>query len=550
MGITVTSLDELNTTLVDEQTTRVMALLSEKYPDVNLDRGVLHDLVAFLVGGQIGAVHATEAARLQQSQSLKLIEENPTLADTTVVDAILSNWGLARKPGGAATGEVTMVVSRDAAVVLPTGYALAANGVTFTTTTPITALPPGASPGAAGDRVMTAVGDGTYAFGFPVTATADGPAGNLRRRTALVPSFPPDSFVRAYSAGDFSGGIAVESNQELLQRQQEGVAAPVLAGRVNTFAVIRRQPLFENIPQMSLIGFGNPEMSRDRHWIWPSSGGGRADLYARTSTLPLDVALTVTASCVGYVGGSGLWQFTVPKAAFPGYYETATVYRLPAAAVIDGLPIHQQTRGKDLPTTGVVPDIATAGEAAFTCYQTVITQFVDPLTDQSTAPLGTRKNYSAILRGLPLIAELQDFVNSADNRYETGDLLVKAAVPCFVGVSFTLTQGVGEKTPDLDAIRQAVADTVNSLAFPGRLHASLISDAVHNFLSPRQAISKIYLHGRILLPDGLETHIQASDVLQIPDDPDRFVTGRTVALFSYPQDVGITVLTSGFTAAS
>ena len=72
--------------------------------------------------------------RLRRSMSLKAIGEDPALADADTVDDVLSNYGITRLDGNAATGEMTIVVSTDVSTVIPLGQVFVGNGVEFVTT--------------------------------------------------------------------------------------------------------------------------------------------------------------------------------------------------------------------------------------------------------------------------------------------------------------------------------------------------------------------------------------------------------------------------------
>jgi hypothetical protein len=116
---------------------------------------------------------------------------------------------------------------------------------------------------------------------------------------------------------------------------------------------------------------------------------------------------------------------------------------------------------------------------------------------------------------MPLIAELQDFIGGRDVRDPGGDVLVKAAVPCFLSINFDIEQAAGETAPDLTVIRNQIAATVNARDFPGQLHSSIIADIVHNYLTKRQALGPIDLHGRIRQPDGSIVYVRDKTILEI-----------------------------------
>lgn len=542
---TIQTIDALNPALVEQVQAGLAQILQERHPELELGRGVFHDLVLHF-SAVCNAVSRTELQRVLHSRSLLEIQTHPALADPLLVDHVLSNFGVTRRPGGAASGLVTFVVTGATAVVLSTATQYTANGVVHRLNAPYIAKAPGNQAFAANERVLTPRGDGTYMFTVTATAAVPGTAGNLRRGSRLVPDQVPARFVMAYAATDFTGGVDTESNQELLDRLRFGFAAQTLSGRDNMEAVFRSQPQFANNLHYSIIGFGNPEMHRDQHWIWPMSGGGRVDVYARTAALPRQTQLQCTATLIGRQGSAGLWQFQLPRDAAPGFYEVVQVLRLTDPPDISGFEIVSDVRGFDLSGDGVIPDIQTVEEAAYTAYQTAIIQFLDTETPSADIELGQTADYTVVVSAMPLVAELQQFCLDPKYRALAADLLVKAPIPCTLTINCDVEQAAGETAPDLSAMRLAIAAAVNNLNFPGQLHASTIADVMHGFLSQRQAVGPIEMRGRIRRPDGHILHINNNQVLTLPDAPSRATTGRTTALLLDPANIGLGVTTKGF----
>ena len=70
MALQVTSVTELDPALVTESRLRFSQLIEEAYPDLDTRSVVLHDLVAYLSGGLVGATLETELRRYLASRSL------------------------------------------------------------------------------------------------------------------------------------------------------------------------------------------------------------------------------------------------------------------------------------------------------------------------------------------------------------------------------------------------------------------------------------------------------------------------------------------------
>jgi uncharacterized phage protein gp47/JayE len=546
MAVTVQSIDELDAELVQQLHAEFTELIQEKYPEVSLVRGPIHDLVHYLAGGIAGAVAQTNINRVQQSNSLLAIENNPELADDELVDAVLSNYLVERKAGVAAQGLITIVVTDNVSVVVPVETTYTANGMEFKLDAAFVAKPTGSELLSDAERELTARGDGTYSFTVPATAVTAGSDGNLRRGVKFTPSPIPARFVTAFAATDFTGGTDTELNAELIKRLQLGVAARVMQGRVNIEALIKSQAQFADTLHYSTIGYGNPEMQRDQHWIFPVSGGGRLDIYARTAAKPTTTTLTKTATLIEKRGTGGVWQFSLAKTDAPGFYDVVAVLLPDDDSDASGFEILLDQRGFDLSGDGVLPDVLTAAEAAYTRFQTAVIQFLDTETNTADLTVGDTADYDVVVRAMPLISELQEFCRDGKVRNLASDVLVKAAVPCFLSINCDIEQAVGETAPDTSAIKTDIANIVNNMAFPGQLHASTIADVIHNYLTSRQAVGPITMHGRIRRPDGTFTVVRNTQILTIPDSPSSMVTGRTVALILDTSDIGISVVTKGF----
>jgi hypothetical protein len=97
--------------------------------------------------------------------------------------------------------------------------------------------------------------------------------------------------------------------------------------------------------------------------------------------------------------------------------------------------------------------------------------------------------------------------------------------------------------PDEAALKAAVADYVNTTGFPGRLFAAKILEVIGNFLGSSVYVQYVDMRGEILSPDGRVVHLHSTQVLEIPDDYENMMTGRTVVFYLDPEDVVVSGLT-------
>jgi hypothetical protein len=71
---------------------------------------VFHDLVLYF-NSVLNAAIQENIDRVLKSNSLQAISADPTLADDTIVDQVLSNFNLTRKDGTPASGAATVILS-------------------------------------------------------------------------------------------------------------------------------------------------------------------------------------------------------------------------------------------------------------------------------------------------------------------------------------------------------------------------------------------------------------------------------------------------------
>lgn len=543
MAVTIRPFDQLDPAVVQKNLDETAARIREDNPALDLKPGVLDDLLVYY--------HAVLAAQQEQNirdylnaRSLAAVTADPTLADTDIVNDILSNFRVSRKDGTKAVGEVVVVLDRNLSVVIPAGAVFQADGRQFVTTIVFSGKAEQAQIVGEGDRLIRQLGEGRFAFNITVEASEEGAASKLKKDSLIVPLSLPSGYVTSYAASDFSDGTAAETNAELIAELQKGIAAKTSSNRVNMAAMLREIEEFSRIVSMSIVGFGNPEMLRDRHWIFPVAGGGRCDWYIRSEERIFRKGLVKTAVLVEKTDDArGIWQFAIGKDEAPGFYEVQNIRLNDGAAAEGGFTITLDSRGLDLTGDGLIPDIDTQVEGAYTRFQTTVIRFKDTLTSTTALSIGDKKDYTVEALTVPLVAEVQDRMSSRDVSNFGADVLVKAPVPCFVELNFTIHKASGDPDPDETAIKDALAALINKIGFIGQLYASQVQDIIHNFLDAA-VVGTIDLFGRIRCPDSSIRYLRSSEALIVPDLPEQLISSKTVQFFISPDDIGITVVTS------
>jgi len=266
--------------------------LSELFPQLDLRTGRVLNDVLLKPAAEVHALDQETMDLYRRASSLQEIVEDPALAAIADVDRLASNFRVIRKEGTPATGQVAIIVSGAYAVIVAQGALFTANGLrfrassTFTTTTGAIVNPT--------DRKLIARADGTYYFLVDVEADNTGSQYQLRQDTDVTWASPSDGYVRAYAYEDFTGGTSGETNKQLIDRLAVGLTAPALAGRSNIEALLRNQ--FSSIEDISIIGAGDPEMTRDSHNLFGYKLGGKVDLYVRTTDRIQRKSVTASAT--------------------------------------------------------------------------------------------------------------------------------------------------------------------------------------------------------------------------------------------------------------
>lgn len=548
MPLEITTLRELSPTRVAAMSAILSQLMQERHPEVELSRGVFHDLVLYF-NAVLNAAVRENIDRVLQSNSLLKITQNPALAEDDLVDQVLANFNVARNNGTAATGSATFVFLLPEITEIPDDIFYIANETEFRPAATFSILPPGSVTTNENERVMIEVGDGTFAASIPFVAVSPGRVGNIRRGTKLLATSLPGNVADAFATSDFVDGTDPLTNEEYLKQLSSGLTAKTIGSRKSYEAFIRNYDAFKNLLHCSVLGCGDVEQQRDQHSIFPVSGGGKVDIYLQTAAYAQEIEHILEATYVGIGERGTIWQVAIPRNAAPGFYDVTRVSQI-TDRTSSGYPVVQDIRGVDLTQISYAPDVVHIHEGVYSRYQTAIIRFEDNDKLSSGLTLNQSKAlYAVTTRGMPLIGDIHDTLTSRDNRPRATDLLVKAAVPCFTKISFEVRTETNEVLSEatLLQMKTAVVDAVSQVGFAGQLHSSVIANAAHKFLVGRQAIGHIDMFGKIRRPDGTYAYLRDGTLLTIPNDATRLVTGRTTAFLVGIDDVSISYGAAGFT---
>ena len=538
--IEVVEQDPMYDGAVAEATQFLVDYWRSRYPTMDLQpaRAVFDLLVR--PAAELQGYQQTNLNRYRLASSLEAIRQDPTLVPDGDVDAILSNFRVTRQAGTTSSGTVTIILDADRVVSVPQGSQFEGNGLIFRSRA--TYLSTSGQLNTPYDRPLTKLADGTWAFTITVDADQAGPAYQLRSGTALEWSTPAAGYVRAYAESDFSPATNAETNTELMARFDAGMAAAAMAGRINIEGLIRNQ--FAGVQMLSETGYGDPEMLRDSHNIFGIKTGGKVDIYVRAASQL--VTKTFTLDCVVIDPADHRLQVSIGRDVYPGFYFVSSILPVGATNTTGSLEVVQESRGFDVSGLSyVAPELQTAQEAQYTRFQTMVVQFRDP-TLLSTTPIGTVVSYRFDLDGVPLIAEIQDYISNRSIRAPGADYLVRAPIPFLVAVSMQVDYFKGDDAVDVAAVQTEVANAINQIDFSrGRLSSSLVIDAAHNVLSGRANVHEpIDIMGYLAVPGQPVVPVRTSTGIDVPELLEAGVSARNVLFFTDVTAIQVNVQTT------
>ena len=545
MTIEVTSVGDVTETQRMQAEEIIRAFISEEFPDVDVTTGGVLYARVVQPNGLLGAIQQENFDRLRQSQSLLLVEQDPSLAEDDIVDGILSNFLVSRQAGGKATGQVVIVLSAQTTTVIAGGTQFTASGLNFVTALAFSGVTDASLVLSNTDRVIQRRPDGTYGFIIDLIAAEVGEAYRVDQGTQFELDAAPSNFVKAEADSDFVGGYDEESNQELINQISQGVSTKVQAGRSNIESVIRES--YARTTHVSITGFGDAEMRRDRNNIFGISCGGKADIHLAPDVQPEARVFRLTGTRIGVTHSV---RINITRDVFPGFYGVQRVLNAGADPLgSSGLAVVSLTRGVDISDDKYVPDLRDKFGAldplfaAFTRYQTAELIFTDPaLLTSSTA------DYDVTLLGLPNIDSVQSLLNNRDRRNPNADYLVLAAVPMLTGVSLVVDK-LSSELSDADeisalevSIKAEVASRVNALGFTlGKLPASIVIAAASSLLAGGATVrAAVELSATLVRPDGVTVPYFNTREIVVPNDPSNGVSQRTTLFFLKADDVLVT----------
>lgn len=531
MKLNLPDLKDVSAELVARYAEELAQRLEDLDPDLDVRGGSAFYSLIVYYNALLGARTQSAIRSYLENVNLEAAKSDPDV-DDSIVDFLAANFLVSRKTSSRATGMVKVVVNRNVPVVVVEGAVFSASGQLFRSSRSVLAVPDEEFVQQPDTQILIPEQPGEWSFVVPVVAEEPGSAGMIKKGMAVVPSVPPNGYVRSVALDDFIGGRNTESNQDLLSRLASGIASANVSNRTCAEAWLRSIPESSSISNVSMVGFGDPEMRRDRDGLWPGSHGGKSDWYVRTSKEVLKRTLVKEAVLHEKLSdNTGLWQIVITRNEVPGFYEVDI--RPKQDLVGSGsLSIIQETRLTDVAGIANAPYFNDPSESAFSAFQSASFIFHDPATDVSSLTVNvSKKPYQAVVSYLPFIGVLQSAVSDPSVRPMAGDVVIHAPVPCWVRVVIRLWAESSLPESLLYSVKNAVSEFINSVPFTGRVYHSDAVASVIRVIGSKAKLIGLDWSGRIKYPNGSIRTITGDEYLEVPEEPENGVSAKTVQFF-------------------
>jgi hypothetical protein len=547
--LTVQNISELSNDEIVVAENLLKDFMLQYRPDIDTSPASVFYQMIIRPAAYFYAVNQENSRRLLTGNSLKVVTENPDLADPETFDNLLSNYFITRSEGAKASGKLRIVLSENRYTAVSTNTLFSVNGMTFSPTRTFIGVT-SESQIVTGNEVLIAAFGNKYSFTIDVVCNSAGVGGNVKQSTIFASNLIQTYISTIYADEDFSGGKNVETNTELLLRLRTGIANRNLSGRPAIKAAI--QNTYPSVRDVSVIGANDIEMNRDKRNALGVASFGKVDIYLRTNPAPLSVTIDKKATLVS----ANTWIMTFTRDEYPGMYRVESVVEKGSPVNTSSYRLLTVTRAADVTevTGNDYVSNVNATDAIFSRYQTYSTTFSADSTDYS---IGDEKEFSVTVCYMPNIANIHDYFSTRQLRVPGADYLYKASIPCFVAMSLNIVKGYDNEDVDTDSIKSTITEAVNALDYQQNgVSRDYLFEKVRSVIPRRAKVKSIEMRGELLLPVP-EINYSSNDYnyngsywifnneeLVAPVIPNKCVSSRTVAFFAAENRIAVNVLSS------
>jgi hypothetical protein len=464
-----------------------------------------------------------------------------TCTDSAMLEQLLGNYNVVRKTGTPGTGYIAVYSTSSTSIVVPQRIVFTAGSNSIVLDGTYIGVPDMAALNVSdltNYRQIQRLDSTTYFIVIPARTagvlTDVLAAGQTATMSETVPGI-----TSAAIAATFVGGSGTETDEEMKARAAEGITAKVPSGKAHIEALCKNVTS-ATVYDLSVTGMGDVEMLRGKDNVYGVDPGGRVDIYLKTALFPQEISTTLTGTCID--PATKTWRILVTKTTAPGFYMVSEIKHASYTQILDYTANISYTYTIDTSGESYAPDFSGNPEyARFTKFQAAQITFVfDPITSPT---LGQVESFQIKLYNLPQIDTLQNYFSDPETRNFAGDYLVKAAVPVFTGAELNIKYPDYVDTPDITSIQNAVVTAINATPMKrGYMTSADIAAAVKSYDPNLVVIMPIVLTGVVVKPDSTLGYIRSTDTLTITEDHSQAITKNTVAFFSSPSLVSVSLV--------
>lgn len=489
-------------------------IIKELHPTIDVERGVFHDLVLYY-SSIFATINQHNVQRAIAALNTGKVAEYADILDDAHVNRIGDNWQLKRKAGNRSKGAVTIRLMNPLEFIIPNKCQFVSNNITFRTNEAYMARnEPDVSRLQDNERQLVHTVYG-WEITIPVTAVDIGKSTNLRKGARLTCEVLSKYSPTIHAAVNFTGGEDQETNSQLLQRLPGHISNN--SNKSHLERSITDKLSNENWAGITIVGFGDACMHRDKCSAWPGSVGGKCDIYLKSPNIEV---LTVKPSTIKTDG------------------VTATLQLLPNDDYVIYDVLSVSSAESNIFTTTIKQSSCkpsyihsnSANDVKYSAYQTIE---LDLQLNQHA------ENHSVQIVTIPGIPAAQAIFEDKANRTITGDVLVKAAMPLFVKSTITVKAMSKYQKIDTESIKQYIASTVCNLGFISRVDYRKLVYQCLGELGINLIVTGIELSAN--LPDNTQKNCVENNDIVVPNDPDNYLTSDTVGIYQRPEHIEIVV---------
>lgn len=474
------SISENTQTDFDNAEAVVIDMLQTVRPGISLRKGtVLRELLV----RPVAEMYAADTRRVEESmesRSLALMRDSGN-ATTEDVNAILSNFSTTLYEGKNASGFVFVQVASDSTYSIPADTVFSTeDGRNFLVSDSYVAT----SANVSGDSYLALKQTNAGAFYFLVPVEAESVGSDYELDSGVPMSVDPEfpGLVSAFSYGKFSGGLNAQTVSEAIADLESSVSVRGFDSRLSIKATLLDKNAGNfagTVLDCNSVGFGDAEQIRDKSNVFGISTGGKIDVFVRSYSTPPVVSFRKT----GVSEGGGKYAIRLFRHEVPGYYAVRGVFD-PGSVQTGGIAANRFVLSGSYPVSDSFTDAgyphsspSVPAGLAYSAYRDVTLL----VSTEDEEPAGTQREFDVSLYASPQVAAVQDYVDREDVKSLKGDMLVRLAPFCLVGIRATVGVPAGFEAPDVPAMKKAVADYINGRNFTSRLTASEIIAVLSDF---------------------------------------------------------------------